>query len=311
MKWKSFALECALIFFAAVFLAQPARYIPVCFDGIALWAECVLPSLFPFMVITLIAVKSGIAQTAAKPFTRATSAFNLPPVGAVIFLMSICSGYPAGSRIICEFRESGAISDGDCRKLAALCTTSGPLFIVGSVGYKMFSDNTVGIKLLCAHILSVFAVGAIYCLAGKREKVSNALYKRTDTNILYDSFYSAVISVIVAGGFICFFYTLSVVISDYKLLFPLQYVLTYALGEAGATAVCKGVIEATGGCAALGAGGCPLALPLAGFLVTFGGFSILMQQLCYLVKCGVKPLFFILIKFVQGTLCFLLLLITA
>lgn len=309
MKWKSFALGGALIFFAAVFIAKPERYIPVCFDGIALWAECVLPSLFPFMVITLIAVKSGLAQSAAKPFTRATHAFKLPPVGAVIFLMSVCSGYPAGSRIICEYRESGAISDGDCKRLAALCTTSGPLFIIGSVGYKMFSDKTAGMVMLCAHVLSVFSIGAIYCFASKRGQTSKEALVRPNPNVLYDAFYSAVISVLVAGGFICFFYTLSAVISDYNLLLPLQYALTNALGEAAAAAVCKGIIEATGGCAALGASGSALALPLAGFLVTFGGLSIILQQLCYLVKCGVKPLNFILIKFAQGALCFLLLLI--
>ena len=51
-----------------------------------------------------------------------------------------------------------------------------------------------------------------------------------------------------------------------------------------------------------------LALPLAGALVTFGGASILAQQLCYLQKCGVKAAPFILFKAAQAALCFALLL---
>lgn len=309
MKLKLFALSAALLFFAAIFIAMPERYVPVCFEGIALWAECVLPSLFPFMVITLIAVKTGIAEAAAKPFSHAARAVKLPPVGATMFLMSICSGYPAGSRIISEYRSSGAITDEDCRRLAVLCTTSGPLFLIGSVGYKMFGNKLYGVYLLCAHVLSVLITGVIYSIAGKAAPQERKMLAKPNGNILYDAFYSAIISVIVAGGFICFFYTLSVVISDCKLLFPLQYALTNVLGGDAAEAICRGLTEATGGCAALGASGCALALPLAGFLVTFGGLSIISQQLCYLIKCGVKPLRFTLVKFLQGVLCFLLLLI--
>ncbi|MGN0814393.1 MAG: hypothetical protein ACI4MH_04085 [Candidatus Coproplasma sp.] len=308
MKAKITLLSAALIFFAAAFIAKPERYVPVCFEGIALWAECVLPSLFPFMVITLILVKTGFAQSASRPFAKAAGAFRLPPVAASVFLMSVCSGYPAGSRIVCEYFEGGELNAGDAKKLAALCSTSGPLFIIGSVGYKMFADKRTGLLIYAAHILSVAVVGAAYCLLCKRDDSPRGKLKRADGNILYDSFYSAVISVIVAGGFICFFYTLSAVIQDIRLLYPLGLVLKFLFGENTATAVCTGLCEATGGCAALAACNSPFSVPLAGFLITFGGISIIFQQLCYLTRCGVKSSAFISVKLLQGLLCFLLLL---
>ena len=53
-----FATLCfALVFLAGAIIIFPERYINCCFRGFALWAECVLPSLFPFMVITLILIK--------------------------------------------------------------------------------------------------------------------------------------------------------------------------------------------------------------------------------------------------------------
>lgn len=308
MKLKLTVLTAVLTFFAAAFIARPERYVPVCYEGIALWAECVLPSLFPFMVITLMLVKSGAAQAASKPFARAAGALKLPPEAAAVFLMSVCSGYPAGSRIVCEYYEGGALNACDAKKLSALCSTSGPLFIIGSVGYKMFADKHVGTAIYVAHVAAVLLLGAVYCLITKRDPAPRGQLRKNGGNLLYDSFYSAVVSVIVAGGFICFFYTLSAVIADVGVLYPIELALSGVLGDCAARAVCSGLCEATGGCAALAASSSPLAVPLAGFLITFGGVSILAQQLCYLKKCGVKVGEFTAVKFLQGVLCFLLLL---
>ena len=305
---KYVPLYICLALFAAVLATSPERYVPACLEGIALWAQCVLPALFPFMVITLLFISTGGAELAARPFKRVCNFFGLPPVAAVIFIMSAFSGYPAGSRIVYEYCQRGEISEADAQKLAPLCSTSGPLFLIASVGQNMFKSKTAGALLLAAHLVSVAAVALAICLIERGKAGVAAQPLRAERgNVLYDSFYSAVISVIVAGGFICFFYTLARAANDFYILFPLEAALTPLLGQC-APAFCRGLIEATGGCAALAAAGGGLALPLAGFLITFGGLSIIAQQLCYLTKCGVKPLKFMLAKAAQGALCFALLL---
>ena len=90
----------ALTLLAAAIIIFPERYVSCCFRGFAMWAECVLPSLFPFMVITLIMIKSGFAHKAALPLKKVTGAFGLPPAAAVCLLISVCSGYPAGSKSV-------------------------------------------------------------------------------------------------------------------------------------------------------------------------------------------------------------------
>ena len=305
---KYLPLHAGIAALACLLAVFPERYVPVCFEGLALWARCVVPALFPFMVITMLFIGTGGAERAARPFGRVCSVFGLPAEAAVIFIMSVFSGYPAGSRIICEYRERGAITEADARRLAPLCSTSGPLFLTGSVGLNMFGDKAAGALIMAAHVTSVLAVGLAVCLysrGGRSETMPPE--RREDGNILYDAFCSAVISVAVAGGFICFFYTLAHAAEDLGLLQLPAAALAPLLGEC-AGPLCGGLIEATGGCAALAASGGRYALPSAGFLVTFGGFSILAQQLCYLGKCGVRPLRFILAKFAQGVLCFVLLL---
>lgn len=302
----------ALIFMAGAIIIYPERYISCCFTGFALWAECVLPSLFPFMVITLVLIKTGFAEKAALPLKKVTGIFNLPPAAAVCIIMSIFSGYPAGARAVSEFYESGCLSESDCKKLSVLCSTSGPLFIIGSVGVKMLSDKGAGWKILAAHIISVLAVGLILSLFLKRGESRTLRRTPTDKNILYNCFHGAVISVAVAGGFIAFFCVAAQICYDFNILLPVQKLLCLFTDPDSASAVCRGLVEITAGCKDLAKVGGRLTLPFTGFLITFGGASIIMQQLAYLLKAKVNALYFVSVKFLQGVICFLiLLLITA
>ncbi len=306
--FKYTALCCALLLLAAAIIIYPERYITSCFNGFALWAECVLPSLFPFMVITLIFIKTGMAEKAALPLKKVTGIFSLPPSAAVCFVMSICSGYPAGARAVEEFYESGCISGADAKKLCALCSTSGPLFIIGSVGVKMLQSKTAGWILLAAHAFSVLSVALILSVFSRKKQVTQYRRAPADKNVLYNSFFGAVTSVAVAGGFIAFFCVAAQIVCDFNLLYPIEKLLSLFTGGEAASAVCRGLIEATAGCGALSATGAKLTLPLTGFLITFGGVSILLQQLSYFTKAKVSALYFICVKFIQALVCFFVLL---
>lgn len=294
---------------AGAIIIYPERYISCCLDGFIMWAECVLPSLFPFMVITLIMIKSGFAERASLPLKKVTGIFNLPPAAAVCFLISVCSGYPAGSKCLFEFYESGYLTKKDMKKLSILCSTSGPLFIIGSVGVRMFGDKSAGFKMLLAHLLSVLIIALIISLFSKKEKREEIRLSPVNSNLLYDSFYGAVISVAVAGGFIAFFSVTARILSDFNFLIVFEKFISLFTDGQSAKAVSFGLVEATIGCRELSATQGRLSLPFAGFLITFGGVSILLQQLAYLQKAGVKSLYFVLIKFVQGIGCFLILLL--
>ena len=305
-----FALPALLLtMIACAIIIYPERYISCCLQGFVMWAECVLPSLFPFMVITLIMIKSGFAEKASLPLKKVTSLFNLPPAAAVCFIISICSGYPAGSKCLLEFYESGCLSKRDMKKLSVLCSTSGPLFIIGSVGVRMFGDKSAGLKILLAHFISVLVIALAISLLSKREEKKELRRAPVKGNLLYDSFYGAVISVAVAGGFIAFFSVTARILSDFNFLVVFEKFLSLFTDGETASAVSLGLIEATVGCKELSASGGSLSLPFAGLLITFGGVSILMQQLAYLVKAGVKPLYFASVKFAQGIACFFILLL--
>lgn len=306
---KYVALCLLLLCFAAAIIIYPERYINCCFEGFVLWAECVLPSLFPFIVVALVFIKTGLADKASLPLKNATHVLNLPPNAAICFALSIVSGYPAGSRMVAEFYDGGALTKLDCDKLAPLCSTSGPLFIIGSVGFKMFGDKVLGLKIFAAHVLAIIIVSLIYCRFCKKSVPVPTKSLQNNKNILYDCFYGAITSVAVAGGFIAFFYVVAQILQDFNVFLPLQRLLEMFMDKSAASAVCYGIAEATTGCRYLAESTSPVRGAFAGFIITFGGASILMQQLSYLTKTGISAAKFIAFKFLQAVLCFLIMLL--
>ena len=298
----------ALLLFGALLLIFPQRYTQKCYGAICLWAENIVPSLFPFMIISALLIASGFTERISAPLAPLSRRLNLPRPAIPLFIISCLSGYPAGSRSVAQYSELNLISKKDAQKLSILCSTSGPLFIIGTVGVKAFGDFNKGLILLVVcHLVTLLSSVAYYLTdrTPTEESLKICPLKRGD--MIAESFYGAVTAILTAGSFIVFFCTLSAAFQDIKLFAPIEYVVSPVIGKDCAEALCRGFIEATGGCFALAKCKSFFALPLTGFLLTFGGISIIMQQLVYFKKCGVKTSFFVIFKLLQGTMSFIVL----
>ncbi len=305
---------CVCVFLIVIIAFQPEIYLKSAFAGIKLWATVVLPSLLPFFFLTTLAsslgITSAIAKLLGKPFSIL---FRQSGVCSYAFLMSVLSGYPIGAKIIADLKENGLITADEATRAGALCSTSGPLFIVGSVGVGMFADKRAGALILVSHILAACVCGLIFRFYGKSKPSaakSLAVKPKVD-NILYDCAYSAVISVAVVGGFICVFFVLSDVFYNFRLLLPIELLLKPLIGGQLAQGVALGTIECTRGCLTLSAAGINrLSLSLSCALVSFGGLSVVIQSLAFLGKAKANAGIFVLSKILQSVvgfiICFLL-----
>lgn len=331
-------LSALLLFLLCLLFTAPARYAEACIQGMALWAKAVLPALFPFLILTGLLTKLGAAQKLADRLSPLTEKIGLPGSAAYCLLVSLLSGYPVGSRTVADLYKGGAITRKQAKRMSVLCSTSGPMFLVGSVGGAMFGSAAAGAVLLAAHLLAVIGVYlALYFAKWRKERnaptamqadrpptarqsnrpptaptsAAGVRLSRPDTDgILASSVQSGVLTVLCVGGFIAFFFVLMQALSDLHISAPLERLLSFPLSAAGsegaAAGLTAGLLEATQGCASIAASGAPLALPLCAFLVTFGGGSILAQQLAFLTGAGVKAGPFIGIKILQGIAAFLL-----
>ena len=305
-------LSVAILAIIVLLAVYPERYSRCCMYGLELWLNFVLPSLFLFFVLTALLTKLGVAQRASRLLSPlCEKAFKMPGIASYCFLMSALSGYPVGSRMIADLKENGLINRNQATKMSALCSTSGPLFIMASVGAAMFESQKTGLILLVSHLTAVVLICLIAAFFSKKEEATpppKAMMIQTD-NILYESVYNAVISILVVGAFIAIFYILAQILTDFYLLLPAEALFSFLFsgqenGSDLAAAFTQGLLEATRGCKLLSECTGFFAVPLAAFVITLGGVSILAQQICYFKRAEIHVKYFIFMKILQAVTAF-------
>ncbi len=145
-------------------------------NGLTLWATCVVPSLFPFFVISNLLSQTKVVSFVGRLLDKLMRPlFNVPGIGGFAFVMGLISGYPVGAKVVSDFREQGLVTKDEGERMLAFTNNSGPLFIISSVGISLFGDTTTGLLLLCTHILACVTVGI---LLGKFSKKSDEEFRR-------------------------------------------------------------------------------------------------------------------------------------
>ena len=155
----------ALIFlaFGASLLLFSSSNLPAIKKGLSLWANSVVPALFPFFVATELLMNTNFVSVLGRFLNKIMKPlFNIRGEGSFGFIMGLISGYPVGAKIACDFRENNICSKEECERLLSFTNNSGPLFIVGTVGISMFGNSTIGLLLLITHILACITVGIIF-----------------------------------------------------------------------------------------------------------------------------------------------------
>lgn len=308
-------------------------------NGLELWAFTVVPSLFPFFVITNLLSKTNVVNILGKLLDKIMKPlFNVPGIGGFAFVMGLISGYPVGAKVVSDFRKQQLVTKDEGERLLAFTNNSGPLFILSSVGISLFGDTKTGILLLCTHILSCITVGIILGKFSKksdddfRNKINNRLntnnikkkenFKKQISNnnsssritlnnlgnILADSINNSISTIFLIGGFVVIF---SVVISMLNtshmldlisnLFKPILQLFNIDLNFA--KPLLYGIIELTNGVkqvANIHIKAISQNIIICAFLLGFGGFSVLLQVFSIVSKTDLSMKKYCLGKFMQG-----------
>lgn len=325
-----------LVFIIIILLVlNPAQYSKSTLEGLNLYVLCVLPGLFPFMFFTKLLTSFGMVKkisTKLSPVTRVL--FNTNGVSAYVFIMSILSGYPIGAKLISDLYVGGSINQTDAKKMVSFCTTSGPIFIIGTVGAIMFGSALIGLIIYLSHIISSVMCGII--LSGKRIKPSktklinlttnlqnkqnmrqnnststaNKSVSSTKTtmpdNILSSTMQNTVESILIVGAYITIFFLLADILTNIGFLNTISSVIDKLCALIGinpiGTGLSSGILEVTRGCKVLSQNLNITSICAACAIISFSGISIIMQSINFLSKCKIKARYFILVKCVHAIL---------
>ena len=304
MKNKKDILSVIIIFLIILLIIDPKNNIEACLRGIMLWGKSVLPTLLPFFFLTSLLAHLNFVQKLGSKFSPLTQRlFRTDGISGYIYIMSVISGYPVGAKTTAELYENGVLSRGQAIKITTFTSTSGPLFIIGAVGVGMFGNSKLGYLILLSHIIGAFLNGLLYRNLAPSATTNCKISILNKPNFLEDSMYNSIKSVLVVGGYIAIFYMLISMLNTYNLLYPFYSFisLVFHIEPATASALVNGIIEITRGCSDLSmlALSQKQALAFCTGLISFGGFSILIQAFTFLSKFKMPFRFYLLSKTTQ------------
>ena len=283
-------------------------------EGLRLCYNVILPSLFPFFVLSALVVDLGLAGYIGRALEGLMRPlFNVPGACASAFALGFVGGYPVGARTALSLYQKGMCTRTEAERLLAFCNNSGPAFILGVVGAGVFASSKVGLLLYLAHAAASVCVGFLfrfYKREGKRrERRASPTFEAERITVAFTgAIKNSFLSTLNICAFVVFFTVVIKLLFLSGLLPGLAGVLGALLSPLGfstrwAERLLTGLIELTSGVWTLtGAGTMSGKLSMAAFLLGWAGLSVHCQVLSFIGGSGLSVRTYIGGKLLHGGL---------
>lgn len=281
---------CIAAAIAALGLLYDTPFVKSCVgDGLSLCLNAVIPSLFPFAVMTELIFFDGRGIVFPRFVRRALSGiFGISESLASASVTGTITGFPMGTAAISKIYSAGGCTKNEAEYAAALSGMPSPAFIIGAVGMSVFSSVHAGVFLLMIQFLSMFPVSVLLRLTLCRKKAAaHAAPQNAHVKFRLSAVSAAIKNAGMSMLAICSCVVFFTVISGCVL----RYAGISEEKNGVLCAVASGFFEMTTGTAKLGGTHILHALPCAAALIGFGGLSIACQVSLVCEKSGmsVKP----------------------
>ena len=303
---------CAALLTAALgLILAPTEAMEGAKTGLTLCFNVIIPSLFPFFVLSSLLVELGLAAylgRALEPVMRPL--FRVNGACATAVALGFVGGYPVGARTALSLYEKGLCSKTEAERLLAFCNNSGPAFILGVVGAGVFASSRVGLLLYLVHALASLLVGLLFRFYGREEgsarrggtHVESVRFTSAFTGSVTRSFQST----LSICAFVVFFSVVITLLSRFGILAALAHGLSalcapFGLTEAWASRLLTGRLEISSGVWSLsGSGTLAGRVSMAAFMLGWAGISVHCQVLSFLSDSGLSVRTYLLGKLLHG-----------
>lgn len=284
-----FAALCGLF----VMIAASAQTVAACREGLRLCVELILPSLFPFFVLSALLGKLGLPALLGKRLAPlGQRLFHVSGAGCTAFFIGLMGGYPLGAAYLTELAESGQVSDREASRLLAFCNNSGPAFFVGALGAGVFGSVKIGLLLYGVHAAAALLTGLLF--RGNGSASDSAVLPASPLSLskaIPEAVRQAVSASLNICGFVVCFAVFTGLLDANGLLSLLAGHLAVRTEQSlpWCRALLKGFFELGGGIGALrGLPPTPQNLALAAALMGWGGLSVHFQTLSLIADRDIK-----------------------
>ena len=275
------------------------------FDTIAfslnMWIKTLVPSLFPFFIISDILINYNIIFYIPKKLTTFfKKIFKVNDASIIIFFLSILSGFPSNARNTKMLYDKKMISKEEASHILMFSSFSNPLFILGTLSIFFLNNKKLGIMILLAHYFSNFIIGIVLKPKYEFKNMSNINIKNTNLNfglIFTKAIKNAIDSLLlILGVLTCFLITSTIILKiiplndNFRVLLKSGLEITMGLQELSLLKISD------------------LAkVMLSASILSFGGLSIMMQVIAQIsdTDISIKPyiigrIYQMIISFILG-----------
>jgi sporulation integral membrane protein YlbJ len=272
--------------------------------ALALCTDTLLPTLFPFLVLSELMISCHAGDTVGKLLQRpAGFLFGVSGAGTTALLMGLLCGFPVGTAVAVSLYDRGEITHGELKRLFLFVNNPSPGFLICAVGGEMLGSARTGLALWGIVWGSALFIGILLRIWGgdlckKHHIPANGTRKPLSFSDLTGAVSKGFHTLFQVFAFVLFFSCVTACLSPALRALPLSR---------EAEALLSGIPEMTAGIAqAASATPASTALPIVAFLAGFSGLSVCLQLFSVGEGRGLRPLPYLGIKLVQGGLCSLL-----
>ncbi len=130
--------------------------------GLRLCAETMIPSLFPFMVVSELIVRTGAGRVLSALFSPLLRPlFGLSDRGVCALVMGWLCGFPVGAKTAADYYCRGEMNARELNHVLCFCNVPSSAYLVGAVGVSLFGSAAVGYALLGTALASAAVIGVM------------------------------------------------------------------------------------------------------------------------------------------------------
>lgn len=240
--------------------------------GLFTAGNAVLPSLFPFFVLSSLLIESGIGERLLTlPAKAVARLFRVSRSGACAILLGAFCGFPVGARVTATLYRKDLVTRAEAERLLALSNAPSFAFLYGTVGAGFFGSAALGLRLYLSVLLSTWLTGLLLRPGKHRSEPLSVRTEQTQSTaaLFSGAITSAAHSALTVTASLVFF-SVTIAAADALLAFSdaptvLRIFLT-------------GALELTSGIKKAAETSCGLCgICLCGFFAGFGGLCAHLQ----------------------------------
>lgn len=272
-------------------------------QGLLFCGNILIPSLFPFMVLSAFVVKSGLADYLGEFLSPITKRLfhTSGTVGAVI-LLGLTGGFPVGAKGVATLYDEGKINLKTSQALVMFLVGGGPGFVIFVAGTSLYHSTTTGLLLWLSQIVAQIIIGIFACRNVEYSELNKSkVNKEPVSTAIVNSTQSGINSIMSLCGLVIIFSCIYGIFEDIHFTeFIGDALIWVGVPKSISNSIPSVIWEVTNGCNICSDNVAPVWL--VSFALGWGGICVHFQVYSLTTSLNIPKIKFTLYRLAQGVI---------